>query len=759
MRTSHYPNDPALPGPDRRARPVRHRRSGHRVARLPAAPCATTRATSRRGSIACRAWSCATRTTPRSSSGRSATSPATAPTTTRPPAGSAATTPRGRSTTRAPSAATGTSDQTVSDVDLPDVPADRGDRRPRPVGAAAPPADHVRVLARDGQQQRDAGRVLGRDRVDARAPGRLHLGVLGPRPRPGRCPTAGAAGPTAATSATSPTTATSCLRRAGLARPHARSRRCGSTSALAAPVRIDGTASGPRGGPGRDRQPPALPRPRLAAAELRADGRRRRDRRRRVRPAGARARRSERWSTCPAGSPGGRSGRGVPDRPDHHGRGRRTGRRAGFEVCAVQLPLGRTTRPSPRSEPAAPTPTADAVDRRRRRPPRPPASRRAPDPRPVARPDRQRPDRRHGGALGGGRRRPPRRAGWSASSDAAPRRSSAATSRPRPASSSRTRPRYTPLADGERLGRGDRRRSRTRSTTWPASAPCSRSRPASSDSSWFGTGPARDVPGPERGRARRSLDVDRRRTSTCRTSGRRRTAATPTSAGSSFATTAGAGLRIDLDAPRQVSVTHARAADLAAATHDVDLVPCPRRSSSSTPPIAASAPPAAAPTPCRSTCSRPAATPGAGPSRSVGLTDADHLVTETREFHLRNERISYVAAGPRERLARPARFGPALAAGSLVRPHRAGGFAGFANRVGDPVALEYPTTAPATIESRPSRSATPTARPSSTLPTRATGSSPASRRSRMPAGCRRPTSKTTPRPTRSKSRWPTHRAG
>ena len=68
---------------------------------------------------------------------------------------------------------------------LPDVPADLRDRRPRAVGPPAPPADHVRVLARDGQQQRDAGRVLGRDRGDARAAGRLHLGVVGPRARPG----------------------------------------------------------------------------------------------------------------------------------------------------------------------------------------------------------------------------------------------------------------------------------------------------------------------------------------------------------------------------------------------------------------------------------------------------------------------------------------------------------------------------------------------------------------------------------------------
>ena len=35
------------------------------------------------------------------------------------------------------------------------------------------------------------------------------------------------------------------------------------------------------------------------------------------------------------------------------------------------------------------------------------------------------------------------------------------------------------------------------------------------------------------------------------------------------------GIRIELDEPRQVSVTHHRAADLATATHDIDLVPVP----------------------------------------------------------------------------------------------------------------------------------------------------------------------------------------
>jgi beta-galactosidase len=37
----------------------------------------------------------------------------------------------------------------------------------------------------------------------------------------------------------------------------------------------------------------------------------------------------------------------------------------------------------------------------------------------------------------------------------------------------------------------------------------------------------------------------------------------------------GAGLRITLDEPRQVSVTHVRAATLAAARHDVEVEPVP----------------------------------------------------------------------------------------------------------------------------------------------------------------------------------------
>ena len=88
-----------------------------------------------------------------------------------------------------------------------DVPADP---RRRAVGRVVDPSvDHVRVLARDGQQQRQPRRLLGCDRVDARPAGRLHLGVVGPRTAADAAPTEPDASRTVATSATSPTTRTS----------------------------------------------------------------------------------------------------------------------------------------------------------------------------------------------------------------------------------------------------------------------------------------------------------------------------------------------------------------------------------------------------------------------------------------------------------------------------------------------------------------------------------------------------------------------
>ena len=67
------------------------------------------------------------------------------------------------------------------------------------------------------------------DRVDARAPGRVHLGVLGPRARPAPAGRHHAAGRTAATGATSRTTATSAST-ASCSRTGPPSPACGSTA-------------------------------------------------------------------------------------------------------------------------------------------------------------------------------------------------------------------------------------------------------------------------------------------------------------------------------------------------------------------------------------------------------------------------------------------------------------------------------------------------------------------------------------------------
>ena len=78
-----------------------------------------------------------------------------------------------------------TSEQTGSDITCPMYPEIGAIVDHARSGLPAAPAHHVRVLACHGQQQWDVGRVLGGDRVDARAPRRVHLGVVGPRSRPG----------------------------------------------------------------------------------------------------------------------------------------------------------------------------------------------------------------------------------------------------------------------------------------------------------------------------------------------------------------------------------------------------------------------------------------------------------------------------------------------------------------------------------------------------------------------------------------------
>ncbi len=65
---------------------------------------------------------------------------------------------------------------------------------------------------------------------------------------------------------------------------------------------------------------------------------------------------------------------------------------------------------------------------------------------------------------------------------------------------------------------------------------------------------------------------------------------------------------------------------------------------------------------------------------------------ETRTFHLRNELVSYVMRVHDDGGLGHLHFGGALADGRVLSQVEPGGFAGFANRVGDPVGLEYPTT-------------------------------------------------------------------
>ena len=162
VRTSHYPNDPAFLDLADELGPVRRstRRTSSRT--RSGARCATTRATSARGWTGCRGWPSGTRTTPRSSSGRWATNPATAPTTRRPPPGCAATTRRRPLHYEGAIRFDWASDQGVSDLTCPMYPPIDAIVEHATNGTPAPPADHVRVLARDGQQQRHARRVLGR---------------------------------------------------------------------------------------------------------------------------------------------------------------------------------------------------------------------------------------------------------------------------------------------------------------------------------------------------------------------------------------------------------------------------------------------------------------------------------------------------------------------------------------------------------------------------------------------------------------------
>ncbi len=422
---------------------------------------------------------------------------------------------------------------------MPHVPADRSDRGPRAVGDAAPPAGDVRVQPRDGQQQRDPGRVLGRDRVDAGAPGRLHLGVARPWPRataPGR-------------------DHPPCLRRR--LRRHAKRRRVlhrrhhvpgpepeaghlrTHVPRLPRPGGVGrGGDRGRARGPGQAREPGRVPRHRVAPRGVGGHGGRRagrlrgpavaRDRAGRIRrgldpglpAAGCRGRRALADAALPDGR-GGRLGGGRPrDRLGAGAAGRRgSGRSSRRQRGCTRHDRRRTT---------------SGLDRRRR------ARRRgvpppllvcgAAGPVPLARADGQRPDRRDGWPLGGlgpavahapARRGRAGRRGSNRPRDLDHR--DRPRDRPQPAVGARRRWPDPRRRDGRGAARDRRPRARRhgpRARAGPRGVRVVRARPA------------RDLPGPGPGRAGRPVAFVRRRPARAPTCARRRTAATPTRAGS-----------------------------------------------------------------------------------------------------------------------------------------------------------------------------------------------------------------------------------
>ena len=434
------------------------------------------------------------------------------------------------------------------------------------LGRAAAPADHVRVRARDGQQQRDPGRVLGRDRVDARAPGRVHLGVARPRPR------------AAAPGRDDPPRLRRRLRRRAqrrrvlhrrhhVPRPDARSPAMFEHMHLASPVRASsdpaaiaaaregrvtlenrgefrdtGVAAGGLGGRRSTASPTAsgeLPLPAIAPGAPR-----------RGRDPGLRASRTagggERWLTLRfLTAEADRLGAGRLR--DRLGAGRRwTTRRAG-QPRAAHARAGPATSTLDDEgyllHPAFAAPPALSLWR-------------APTD-----------NDRIGGMAA-------RWAGWGLPSlTRRARRDRAGAPTPSPSARPGRPPPGIEIAHTQRL-RG-RRRGRIR-VEETVDVPPELDGPAAgrhgARARGRGTRPfelvraraARDVPGPGAGRPGRAVAVARSPTSSCRTSGRRRTAATPTPAGSGSAAPDG-GIRIDLDRPRQVSASHSTAADLDAA--------------------------------------------------------------------------------------------------------------------------------------------------------------------------------------------------
>ena len=476
----------------------------------------------------------------------------------------------------------------------------------------------------------------------ARAPGRLHLGVVGPRPRP-ELP-----------DGTTPLGLRRRLRRQpndgnfcidGLVWPD-RPPEAGAVGAQASSRRPSGSRRRGRRpvGSARDREPPGAARDLSWLARL-----------------GTRSRRTARSSpraTCRCRTSGPASAATV--RPGPVAAATTDGARrwltlvvpdraeaqpwapAGFEVAGPRSPL-RRARPAAGRRRGATRDRVELDDEGRLVHPllaAPPAL-------PVARADRQRPDRRHRPTAG--------RPGVSTGSSDRVDRSSDRTARRRRPQRAADRRRALVVRHEQRL-----------TSARPAAGSASRRRPRSPTSStdlarvgtvletvagleqaeWFGRGPARDVPRPEARRARSaagSRRVDGPRRPVHPAAGERRPRRRPL-AGAPRAT-AGRDSALALDRPLQVSATHLRAADLAAATHDVELAPRRRDDR----------PPRRRPSRARHRELRPrhaagvprrtrAPTRGAGRSWPPGAVAREPIEwdADARQFHLTNGHVSYV---------------------------------------------------------------------------------------------------------------------
>ena len=332
-------------------------------------------------------------------------------------------------------------DQAISDITCPMYPRDRRDRRPRAVGPPAPPADHVRVLARHGQQQRDARPSTGMRSSRRRGSRAASSGSSETTAWSRTCPMAGTDGPTAATYGDEPHDGNFVMD--GMIWPDRRPKPAmWEHRRLAAPVRIAGGGADLADGRVevsnhqhfrdlgwlRATYELAVDGEAIAGEAVRAA---------RDRSGGARDRAASRL-----GRAGRRVRRGVADGPRRH-RGRRgvgaPGVRGLRGPAAGRVDLGcsgpgRGSAARRRRRRALVAGRLAGRHPRRGGPARPPAARGGSGTDALARPDRQRPDRRHGRALGGGRCRPARRGGSSGSTAMARRRSSVPNGRRRPAS-------------------------------------------------------------------------------------------------------------------------------------------------------------------------------------------------------------------------------------------------------------------------------------------------------------------------------------